>query len=337
MKGDLVNLFNGDIVPADIRLIDGTNLAADEALLTGESVPVHKLPESIFSEVDMALGDRTNMGYSGAIITRGRGTGVVTATGMATKVGQIANDLRSPSAEQLEEQSKTGLAKVWLILKNRTLYILGLRDTPLKNSLNGFALLLFAFAATLAIIVFAVHKFDVTDEVLLYGIVVAVAVVPESLSAVIIVASSLGVKRMAEGNVIVRDLNSLEAIGGVTHICTDKTGTLTQGKMVVQKAWLSDSTDISIDNVSNSNDPTSGIVQFNGKPDVRAHDQEKDESPLAHMPTVSKPFMDALALCNTSSVTLKENGIWVSTGDPTEIALQVSLVCLHAKVKLRPS
>lgn len=323
VKGDIISLSNGDIVPADIRLVNGVNLSADEALLTGESVPVHKNPESIFPQADMALGDRVNMAYSATVITRGRGIGVVTATGMTTKVGQIAKDLRAPSAEQLEEQSKTGLARAWLVFKNRLLYILGLRDTPLKTSLNGFALVLFALAIVLALIVFSAHKWDVTSQVLLYGIVVAVAVVPESLSAVIIVSSALGVKRMAEGNVIVRDLNCLEAVGGVTHICSDKTGTLTQGKMIVQKVWLSDSTKVAVQGVSNPSDPTSGSIHLNDNPEATNTNDEKTQGKVRQTSTIVEEFVNTLALCNTSTVAQQEDGSWKATGDPTEIALQV--------------
>ncbi|KAJ2906215.1 P-type ATPase [Zalerion maritima] len=324
VKGDLVALSVGDICPADLRLANGINLSADEALLTGESVPVQKHPERVLNEGDLALGDRSNIAYSATIITRGRGVGIVTSTGMGTKVGQIASDLRAPSAEQLEEESKTGLSRLWCKLKNRVKFLLGLNDTPLKTSLNKFALLLFVFAAILAITVFSVNLWNLDGPVLLYGIVVAVAVVPESLNAVIIVSSAIGVKKMAEGNVIVRVLSSLEAVGGVTHIASDKTGTLTEGKMIVQKVWLSDKSDCKVTNVTDPHNPTSLTTTWGRKhPPSGEKSAENGEETSNALSTVARAFLDTVALCNSSSVTENSDGTWKTVGDPTEVALQV--------------
>lgn len=320
VRGDVVVLATGDVVPADMRLFQGVNLATDEALLTGESIAINKNPEHVFLEDDMPIGDRTNQVYAGSSVTRGRGCGIVVATGMQTEVGQIAQ-LLSKSKDNADD--KSGIArlihKAWSTTKN----ILGLTGTPLQVTLSKFALLLFALAILLVIIVFSVSLWDINGEVLLYGIVVGVAVVPESLLAVLTITMAVATKAMVKGNVIVRQMSSLEAVGGVTNICSDKTGTLTQGRMITRKVWLRDDLEGSVEGAGDPYDPGNGSVTWSG--------------PLAG--SCLGPFLTTLVLCNnatvadckaepetdTSSVTTVTGGIseWKAIGEPTEIALKV--------------
>lgn len=319
VKGDIVVLATGDVIPADLRLIQGINLATDEALLTGESIAISKKPDAVFTEPDMPIGDRTNQVYSGSSVTRGRGSGVVIATGMQTEVGQIAELLRNKK----DTEGKSTLAKFFIKAKKTTRGIIGLEGTPLQVTLSKFALLLFALAILLAVIVFSAALWKIGDEVLLYGICVGVAVIPESLLAVLTVTMAVATKAMVRGNVIVRQMPSLEAVGGVTNICSDKTGTLTQGRMITRKVWLRGGLEGTVEGAGNPYDPGSGTVSWS--------------SPLAG--SVLSPFLSTLILCNnstvtdgrkepetdSSSVTTATDGAssWKALGEPTEIALKV--------------
>ncbi|KAJ5816662.1 ATPase P-type K/Mg/Cd/Cu/Zn/Na/Ca/Na/H-transporter [Penicillium robsamsonii] len=308
--GDIVQLAVGDIVPADLRLFDGMNASMDEALLTGESLPILKTPHVTLSSSDIPIGDRTNMAYSGCSTTQGRAMGIVTATGMNTEVGKIAQLLQT----QPDISDSSRLVKAGKRTKAFFMNVLGLVGTPLQVKLSKFALLLFGLAILLAIIVFSVNKWDVQGEVLIYGICVAVAVIPESLIAVLTITISVGTKAMAKGNVIVRKLQCLEAVGGVTNICSDKTGTLTQGKMVARSAWIPGAGTLTVSQTTDPFDPTSGLVQLD-EIDWSSN-QPIEDNPALHT------FLRALALCNLS-VVHHENQIWSAVGEPTEIALHV--------------
>lgn len=303
----------GDVIPADLRLGDSINLSTDEALLTGESLPISKHADRVLADQDVPLGDRVNMVYSASTITRGRATGIVTAVGMATEVGKIAGLLRQAKKSS---EGKEGIAKMIHLTKEKIRVLLGLDGTPLQVSLSKFALLLFALAITLAIIVFSVSRFNVDDEVLIYGICVAVAVIPESLIAVLTISTALGTKAMAKGNVIVRKLAALEAVGGVTNICSDKTGTLTQGKMLAKRVWLADGTEVSVQGTTHPFDPSSGTVQYNGSELLPAKMKVTGRE-AANL----RALLETVALCNNSTVTQRET--WTAMGEPTEIALQV--------------
>ena len=261
------------------------------------------------------------MAYSATTMSQGRATGIVVATGVNTEVGQIAEMLRSRG--QVTEGSNI-IIRSWNRFKNGFKVVLGLEGTPLQIKLSKFALLLFALAILLAVIVFSAAKWDVQGEVLIYGICVGVAVIPESLIAVLTITIAVGTKAMAKGHVIVRKLSALEAVGGVTNICSDKTGTLTQGKMIARKAWIPAVGTMTIHDTTNPFDPSSGFIKMN---DCDIDLEEYTESP--HLET----FLKAIALCNLSSVykstaddasvsTASEAG-WISVGEPTEIALQV--------------
>lgn len=310
VAGDIVRLAVGDVVPADLRLVEGMNISTDEALLTGESLPIQKTPYTTLLSPDIPIGDRTNMAYSGSSTTQGRATGVVVAIGMSTEVGKIAQLLQ----DQGSMGDKGPLQRNLYRIKTFIAKILGLVGTPLQVKLSKFALLLFALAIILAIIVFSVNLWDVQGEVLIYGICVAVAVIPESLIAVLTITIAVGTKAMAKGNVIVRKLQCLEAVGGVTNICSDKTGTLTQGKMIARSAWIPGAGTLTIRQTTDPYDPTSGLVQMDEIDWNTNHPIEKH--PALHN------FLSALALCNLS-VVQKENNAWTAVGEPTEIALHV--------------
>ncbi|KAH7040948.1 uncharacterized protein B0I36DRAFT_281587 [Microdochium trichocladiopsis] len=319
VKGDIVLLNVGGIVPADLRLVDGLNLSTDEALLTGESLPISKHADALLSEADVPLGDRINMLYSASTITRGRGTGIVTATAMNTEVGKIAEMLR---AHPKVAENKSTVGRALHRFKETGRSILGLVGTPLQVKLSKFALLLFALAILLCIIVFSASKFNVTSDVLIYGICVGVAVIPESLIAVLTISMAVGTKAMARGNVIVRKLSALEAVGGVTNICSDKTGTLTQGKMITRKVWLNNGLGATVEGCTNPFDPTSGVVTWDGE----VADESKGTKTISRLPPDARAFVQCLALCNNAVVTdVSSAGAvkWSAVGEPTEIALSV--------------
>ncbi len=331
VKGDIVLLNVGDIVPADIRLVDGLNLSTDEALLTGESLPISKHADVVLDNADVPLGDRVNMLYSASTITRGRGTGIVTATAMATEVGKIAQMLRSsPTINNNDSRMKLYFRRVKATLRT----ILGLEGTPLQVKLSKFALLLFGLAILLAVIVFSAARWNISDDVLIYGICVGVAVIPESLIAVLTISMAVGTKAMAKGNVVVRNLSALEAVGGVTNICSDKTGTLTQGKMITRKVWLRDGATATVDDCTHPFDPSSGKVTWDSE------HQEPAGKAISRLPQYAKMFVQCLSLCNnamltegksasaddtadTSTISTSEVSKWTAVGEPTEIALHV--------------
>jgi magnesium-transporting ATPase (P-type) len=207
VPGDVVLLSSGDRVPADLRVIESRNLQVDEAALTGESVPVEKAREPVSREA--ALGDRTSMAYSGTLVTRGRGAGVVVATGARTEVGRISGMLR-----EIEPLA-----------------------TPLTRKMGAFARWLTAaiLAGSAATFAFGLLLRDYTaTEMFLAVVALAVAAIPEGLPAILTIALAVGVQRMARRNAIIRRLPAVETLGSVTVICTDKTGTLTRNEMTVQ-------------------------------------------------------------------------------------------------------
>ena len=206
VPGDIVFLSDGDMVPADMRLIDSANLKVMEASLTGESVPSEKEAEDVLRE-DVLLGDRTNMVYTSSIVTYGRGVGVVTATGMKTEVGNIAG--------LLEGQDDL--------------------DTPLKRKLNAAGKLLTVIGLIVCALIFALGAFYERPLVpqFLVAVSLAISIIPEGLPATATIVMALGVQRMAKKNALIRKLPAVETLGSTTVICSDKTGTLTLNKMTV--------------------------------------------------------------------------------------------------------
>ncbi|KAI1088977.1 potassium/sodium eff [Rostrohypoxylon terebratum] len=332
VRGDIVLLNVGDIIPADLRFVDGLNLSTDEALLTGESLPISKNPKAISNDVGIPLGDRVNMLYSASTVTRGRGRGIAVATGVNTEVGKIAQLLRMNSGSG---DNVSLLSAYWERAKASTRSILGLDGTPLQVKLSKFALLLFALAILLALVVFSASLWEIDDEVLIYGICVGVAVIPESLIAVLTISMAVGTKAMAKGDVIVRKLSALEAVGGVTNICSDKTGTLTQGKMITRKIWLSDGSKATVEACTDPIDPSSGVITWSVQKTGMT-----DEVSISRMSPLTKKFIECLYLCNNSTVADGKSGLkedaaetlttstaavstWTAVGEPTEIALRV--------------
>ncbi|PBP16115.1 calcium-transporting ATPase 3 [Diplocarpon rosae] len=332
VMGDVVKLATGVVVPADLRLLESANLEVDEALLTGESLPVSKHADCIIrGDGEIPIGDRINMVYSATTVTRGRATGIVVATGMKTQIGSVASLLRGDDVNDTGANSVIRFfKKIGHGLKN----ILGLIGTPMQVKLSKFAILLFCLAILLAIIVFSANKWQLDNKVILYGIVVAVAVIPESLIAVMTITIAVGIKAMAQGNVVVRRMAALEAIGGVTNICSDKTGTLTQGKMVAYKVWVPNMGMLSVKDTTNILDPEDGKLDIDDQPLDKL-----DVSPQSRL-ALLRPVLDAVALCNFATVFKSSSGDsgyasqeekasnsapgeWTAIGDPTEIALQV--------------
>ena len=216
--GDVVLLEAGDAVPADGRLLESASLKIEEAPLTGESVPVDKVTEAIElgDQHDVPLGDRKNMAYMGSTVVYGRGSFVVTATGMATEMGKIADALT---------QAKEG-------------------QTPLQIQLSQLSKILTWLVLGICVVIFGLGLIrSGTSELLgtfMVAVSLAVAAIPEGLVAVVTIVLSIGVTRMSHKNAIIRRLTAVETLGCAQIICSDKTGTLTQNKMTVVDAFTSD-------------------------------------------------------------------------------------------------
>jgi P-type Ca2+ transporter type 2C len=208
VPGDVVLLEAGNVVPADMRLIESAGLRVQEATLTGESEPVDKITDPM-SGSELALGDRRNMTYSGTQVTYGRGRGVVVATGMATQLGTIATLLQS--------------------VEHTT--------TPLQQRLDRVGKQLALAGAVVAVLVMILGAVggEAFSDLILTAISVAVAVIPEGLPAVVTFTLAIGAQRMLRRNALIRKLPAVETLGSVTVICSDKTGTLTQNRMTVTR------------------------------------------------------------------------------------------------------
>lgn len=211
VPGDIIRLEAGDFVPADARLVRSTALKSEESALTGESVPSEKNAAEVV-KADAALGDRHNMVYSGCSITYGTATAVVVETGMNTQMGKIANLLDS------EENTQTPLQK---------------KLAELSKYLGFMAL-----AACAIIFVVGLSNGIPAIEIFMTAVSLAVSAIPEGLPAIVTVVLSIGVQRMASQNAIIRRLPAVETLGGASIICSDKTGTLTQNRMTLVKAYL---------------------------------------------------------------------------------------------------
>jgi len=252
--GDIVVIEAGDCVCADGRIIENANLKADESALTGESEPVEKADIDIDGE--KALGDRVNMLYSGTFATYGRGKMVVTAVGMDTETGKIASLLEKTSAKK----------------------------TPLQESLDDFGKKLSFMIIGVCILVFGLDMLrgDKIGDAFIFAVALAVAAIPEALSSIVTIVLAAGTQKLAKEKAVIRKLQSVESLGSVSIICSDKTGTLTQNKMTVQKIYF----------------------------DNKVIDKEEDISD-----SQSELIIDSV-LCSDA----QRRGKTV-TGDPTEIAL----------------
>lgn len=213
VPGDIVVLDTGDYVPADLRIIEAVNLKSQESALTGESVPVEKMAAKITSD-EVGIGDRTNMLFSSSLITYGRGKGIVVETGMDTEVGKIAQIINST-----EEGT-----------------------TPLQEKLNKLGKTLGIVALAICAIIFIVGMLYGKEPIHMFmtAVSLAVAAIPEGLAAVSTIVLAIGVQRMVKKNAIVKKLPAVETLGSASVICSDKTGTLTQNKMTVEKIFYND-------------------------------------------------------------------------------------------------
>jgi Na+-exporting ATPase len=207
-------------------LIEAVNFETDEALLTGESLPVRKQAELTFDD-DTGPGDRLNVAYSSSTVTKGRARGIVFATGMYTEIGTIATALRaSGSNSRTVKRQADGTAKPHRYLEAWVLTIgdavgrfLGVSvGTPLQKKLSRLAILLFGVAVVFAIVVLAANKFANKQEVIIYAVGTGLSMIPASLIVVLTITMSAGTKRMVERNVIVRNMRALEALGAVTGV-----------------------------------------------------------------------------------------------------------------------
>jgi len=325
----------GDTVPADMRIIEAMNFETDEALLTGESLPVQKSPTVNLQE-DCPVGDRINMAFSSSTVTKGRARGIVTATGMSTEIGAIAKSLNAnPSKIRKVKKDEDGNAGPHRYVQAGALTVtdtigrfLGVNvGTPLQRKLSKLAILLFCIAVVFAVIVLAANHFNTPNEVIIYAVATGLSMIPASLIVVLTITMAVGTKQMVQRNVIVRKLDSLEALGAVTDICSDKTGTLTQGKMVLRKAWVIGHGTYSVGTGSEPFNPQVGPLSFSEKSPVEISESEGgDENPVSLLAgnTELENFLNVASLANLASVFKdRESGEWDARGDPTEIALQV--------------
>ena len=283
VPGDIVVLESGDVVPADLRLIEANRLQADEAALTGESEQVAKRETTL--DEDIELAEQDNMVFKGTAITRGSGEGIVFATGMDTEIGHI-----SEMVEEAEEES-----------------------TPLEERLDALGQTLIWVTLGIAIVVTGSGILVGRDFLLMVetGIALAIASVPEGLPITATIALARGMKRMADRNALVTKLSTVETLGSTNIICTDKTGTLTEGRMSVQHYQLADETiQVAGDVLSPDGDYTRADADDNVDP--QSHDILNDAIKVG-------------VLCSNASVTYDENGGEPDVvGEPLEVALLVA-------------
>ena len=215
VPGDIVVLDTGDYIPADLRIIEAVNLKTQESSLTGESVPVEKTSE-IIEEQEIGIGDRKNMLFSSSLVTYGRGKGIVVETGMTTEVGKIAGMINSTEKQ----------------------------ETPLQQKLDKLGKTLGIAALVICAVIFILGILQGKEIISMFmtSVSLAVAAIPEGLVAVSTIVLAIGVQKMVKKNAIVKRLPAVETLGSATVICSDKTGTLTQNKMTVEKIFWNDAT-----------------------------------------------------------------------------------------------
>ena len=261
VPGDIIRLEAGDFIPADARLLQSASLKAEESALTGESVPSEKDAEAVVDE-DAPLGDRSNMVFSGCSVTYGTATAIVTATGMDTQMGKIADLLDN------EEEGQT----------------------PLQQKLAQLGKYLGFMALGACAIIFLVGIFNGLEilHIFMTAVSLAVSAIPEGLPAIVTIVLSIGVQRMVKKNAIIRRLPAVETLGSASVICSDKTGTLTQNRMTLVKAWL------------DGQDEPEDISENNSE--------------------AIRKLLSYATLCSNGSVEFKD-GHETHLGDPTETAI----------------
>ena len=283
--GDVLVLREGDAIGADGRIFESASLTVAESSLTGESEPVVKDATTLATPAP--LGDRVNMVFSGTAVTRGHGRAIVTATGMATEMGRIASLLERTEEERTPLQREVGLV-------GRTL---------------GIAVIVIAVMVVVAIVLSSdIRGAAGLIEVLLLGVSLAVAAVPEGLSAILTVVLALGVRRMARQHAIVKKLSSVEALGSASVICSDKTGTLTKNEMTIQRI------------VTRSGEVTVMGIGYLPEGELRVGDGLLGDGPLLEEIRV---VLAGGSLAN-DAVLREEDGSWTIQGDPTDAAFLVA-------------
>lgn len=287
VPGDLLLLAAGDRIAADARLLTSANLLAEEASLTGESLPSEKSAFSVLP-AEAGPGDRKNMVFAGTSVSYGRGSAVVVANGMHTEFGKIAAMLQQVETEK----------------------------TPLQKNLDkiGVTLARAALIIVLAIVALGLVRGQPFIEMLIFGIALAVAVVPEALPAVVTISLALGVQRMVRRNALMRRLPVVETLGSTTVICSDKTGTLTRDEMTVREIYAAGAR---IDVSGSGYIPRGEFTRVGGLP----------------LPDTLQRLLEAGALCCDAKLLQNEDGEWEIKGDPTEGALLVA--ALKAGIDVR--
>jgi P-type Ca2+ transporter type 2C len=279
VPGDLILLATGDKVPADARLTESINLQTVEAPLTGESAPVEK-HSTLLPDDQLPAADQRNMTFAGTAVTYGRGRALIVATGMATEFGKIARMLQDVDTAK----------------------------TPLQKNLDriGKSLARAAFVVVFVIVALGLFRGQPFIEMLIFGVALAVAVVPEALPAVVTISLALGVKRMVRRNALIRRLPAVETLGSTSVICSDKTGTLTKDEMTVRQLYVAGHTI----EVSGTGYEPNGTFSINGSG--------------ATISTPLSMLLRAAALASDARVEQRNGaGTWEVKGDPTEGALVV--------------
>lgn len=286
VPGDIIKISMGAKIPADARIIKCANLKVEEAALTGESVPVDKHTDPVHGE-NIPLGDRNNILFAGTAVSFGRGTAIVVATGMETEFGKIATMLQNTEDER----------------------------TPIQVNLDQLGKKLGIFAISLSVVmsVFQLIRVFSTGEltsdkimdVFIWGVALAVAVIPEALPAVVTISLALGVRRMVKRKALIRKLPAVETLGATNIICSDKTGTLTQDAMTIKKMF----TGGTVYKVTGNGYKPEGSILV-------------DETEVKELPLPLKYTLESGVLCNDTKL-VKEDDEWEIIGDPTEGAIVV--------------
>ncbi|HZK18392.1 MAG TPA: calcium-translocating P-type ATPase, SERCA-type [Clostridia bacterium] len=291
VPGDIVILDAGVRVPADLRIIEAMNLAIEESALTGESTPTAKNP-SVLEDQRLSPGDMGNMAFLGTLVTRGRGKGIVVATGMATEMGRIAGMIQEVEPEQ----------------------------TPLQKRLAqlGKGLVAFCLLVCTVVVVLGVIRGASWQHMFMAGVSLAVAAVPEGLPAIVTISLALGVQRMIKRNAIIRKLQAVETLGCATIICSDKTGTLTENKMTVRKVLVGES----IAEVTGEGYSIKGDILFKGRTNQKDVRLFAKVAALCNNATLARGGISIGGFFRSIPRNIRA-GMWEITGDPTEGALLV--------------
>jgi Ca2+-transporting ATPase len=281
VPGDIMLLEAGDRVPADARVVESFSLRCDEAPLTGESLPVGKSTDTLPPKTPVA--DRKNMVYTGSVITYGRGRAAVTGTGMNTEFGKIAREVAAVKTEKTPLEKRTDEIGKWLGFIALVICVIVVAVSVARDMVDGNG------------------SVESAVKMLMFGVALAVAAVPEALAAIVTGALAIGMRDMAKRNALVRKMPAVETLGCTTVICTDKTGTLTKGEMTVRKAYVN-----------------GRLLEVTGA----GYGPEGDILDAASAPSLGI-LLRCAALCNDAGVSEVE-GKWTIKGDPTEAALLVA-------------